>query len=107
MAKIDLVRNLGVVAHIECHREQVYDTGAFDVVLSTRGSSTRPAWRTKPVAALSQKPYATDPRGRELKQQMGARLRAHLLTKLPEHMTPSAFVILDRMPLTSSGKTPP
>lgn len=83
---------------------QCDDSGAFDVALFQRGVPTRLARRTQPEP-LSKRPYATDPRGRELKQQMGARLRAHLLTKLPEHMAPSAFVILDRMPLTSSGKT--
>ena len=31
-------------------------------------------------------------------------LRAHLNALLPEYMVPSAYVILDRMPLTPSGK---
>jgi amino acid adenylation domain-containing protein/FkbM family methyltransferase len=31
-------------------------------------------------------------------------LRNHLLAKLPDYMTPSAFVLLDRMPLLSNGK---
>jgi amino acid adenylation domain-containing protein len=31
-------------------------------------------------------------------------LRAHLKTVLPEHMVPSAFVALERLPLTPSGK---
>ena len=33
-----------------------------------------------------------------------AELRAFLQERLPEHMVPSAFVFLERMPLTSSGK---
>lgn len=31
-------------------------------------------------------------------------LRAHLRHSLPEHMVPSAFMVLDQMPLTTSGK---
>ncbi|MCA1565778.1 MAG: amino acid adenylation domain-containing protein, partial [Acidobacteria bacterium] len=31
-------------------------------------------------------------------------LRNHLLAKLPDYMAPSAFVLLDRMPLLSNGK---
>ena len=33
-----------------------------------------------------------------------ADLRAHLRAKLPEYMVPSAFVMMDQMPLTPSGK---
>ncbi|HEX2092759.1 MAG TPA: amino acid adenylation domain-containing protein, partial [Longimicrobiaceae bacterium] len=34
----------------------------------------------------------------------GAELRAHLQERLPEHMVPGAFVVLDAFPRTASGK---
>ncbi len=36
--------------------------------------------------------------------QLSGKLRSFLQTKLPEHMIPSAFVTLEEMPLTPSGK---
>jgi amino acid adenylation domain-containing protein len=41
---------------------------------------------------------------REGQEVEGASLRAHLRPRLPEYMVPSALVVLEALPLTSSGK---
>jgi amino acid adenylation domain-containing protein len=48
--------------------------------------------------------YANDPARGVRKQGFASDLRLFLLTKLPEHMVPTAFVSLDSFPLTPSGK---
>ena len=48
--------------------------------------------------------YANDPL-RELRaRELARRLRAFLMEKLPEFMIPSAFVVVDEIPVTPSGK---
>ncbi|MCS6246378.1 MAG: amino acid adenylation domain-containing protein [Opitutus sp.] len=36
--------------------------------------------------------------------QLGSRLRAHLKERLPDHMVPGAFMVMDRFALTPAGK---
>ena len=44
------------------------------------------------------------PRGTDIEQQLVSELRAHLNEKLPPHMIPSFWVIVNQLPLTQSGK---
>jgi len=88
--------------------------GSFDVlfVKTTSGSTLAPfAVTMEQPAARAAKPlsdYANNPLHGKLARDAGRRLtpllRAFLQERLPEYMLPSAFVMLDALPLTSHGK---
>jgi amino acid adenylation domain-containing protein/non-ribosomal peptide synthase protein (TIGR01720 family) len=79
--------------------------GAFDVLFVDRArirgpvASGHTAARRQPWAS-----YANDPAAATLAHRLGGRLRQRLRAELPEHMVPSAIVVLDALPLTPAGK---
>ncbi len=77
--------------------------GAFDVVLvrtGSRGEDLPVAWpESEAPAAL-----ANDPLAGKLARRLVPELRRHAAAKLPEWMLPSAYVLLEKPPLTPSGK---
>ncbi len=48
--------------------------------------------------------YVNNPLQSKIASKLELRLRRYLHERLPDYMVPSAFVILDKMPLTPSGK---
>ena len=79
------------------------ETGEVEAVLETH-----PMVRSAVVVALEEAPgdkflaaYILAREGQDFDAEI---LRGYLKTKLPEHSVPSAFVALDELPLTPSGK---
>ncbi|MEG3861820.1 amino acid adenylation domain-containing protein [Microcoleus sp. herbarium12] len=77
--------------------------GCYDVVFS-RGETRNFVQETTADNLLPWRSYANNPLQAKAARKLVPQLQAYLAKKLPDYMIPSAFVVLESLPVTASGK---
>ncbi|AYN37372.1 non-ribosomal peptide synthetase [Streptomyces albus] len=92
---------------LECRVTWAQEAGPGSVDVLFAPAASTPVWLPVPEAAdpiADVRQYANDPAAAHRRAALVPAARAWCEERLPAHMRPGAYVVLERMPLTANGK---
>ena len=78
--------------------------GSFDLLFRPAGVNAAPVHFPESTDSKALHDYANHPLRGKQARQFGPQLKGFLKERLPEHMVPASFVIMDKLPLLPNGK---
>nr|AKC91856.1 nonribosomal peptide synthetase [Streptomyces muensis] len=82
----------------------IFDGTAWSATATATATDLRETSAPDHTAETSFQALANNPAASRDTSTLITQVRDHLRTKLPDHMVPAAIVVLERLPLTASGK---
>jgi amino acid adenylation domain-containing protein len=99
----EITAGTGYDLHVSCAAGR--PDGSLDAVWVRHGAGPEPAAVPIPGTGAAGLPgHANQPLHGDLQAGLARELRGYLSERVPEHLVPALFMVLDRMPLTPSGK---
>ncbi|HED33651.1 MAG TPA: amino acid adenylation domain-containing protein [Gammaproteobacteria bacterium] len=89
---------------LEVHYSQNNNAQCFDAVFKPEAYLAEITTDIKVDKNRSLDSYANNPLQSKIRRKMVTKLRKHLDNQLPSYMLPSAFIIMDKFPLSPNGK---
>ncbi|HEX2523937.1 MAG TPA: phosphopantetheine-binding protein, partial [Terriglobia bacterium] len=77
------------------------EEGEYEVIL---WKGERRSFEEEPATARPWREYANNPMYGKLARQLAPELKRYVGEKVPKYMVPSAFVVMEKLPLTANGK---
>jgi len=98
-----LVAELGYLCELSWN--SCADDGRYDLILYRKErTASLPSFPEMPLRGLAWERFASNPLQGKFTVTMIPMLRQYLQDRLPDYMIPSAFILLERFPLTANGK---